>query len=84
MNKQTQMYLGAAVVAVAGYFLWKEMADKKAAASKVAFAGIAGDKTKEFTGKMSADGSMPVGVSQNATIVDSAWGNADGGKGFHK
>ena len=30
MNKKTQMWLGVAVVAVAGYYLWKKNQDKKA------------------------------------------------------
>jgi hypothetical protein len=95
MNKQTQMYVGLGVLAVASYFVWKKMADKKAAAAKAAVAaapapantaaltGNAGIVTKKFVGKMGADG-LPTGVAHNATVADYNWSNASGFKGFHK
>jgi hypothetical protein len=81
MNKQTKMYVGAAVLVVAGYMVYKNMQDKKKAASKQ-FAGIdsntvVGDRQRGMVG-MSAERKMVGLVPANKIVRDSGWVRADG------
>lgn len=70
MDKKTQMYLGAALLVVAGYMVYKKMQDKKkkeAAPAAKAFAGtdmntVVGDR-KQMVGLNAA----------NAVVEDSGW-----------
>ena len=68
MNKQTKMWLGIALVGVAGYMLWKQ--SKKPAASFSG--GVMGDRSK-FTNFASAatvvDGRMTAPGKQKFTVA---------------
>ncbi len=76
MDKKTKMYVGAAVLVVAGYMLWKKMQDKKKAEAPAA-------APKEFAGM---DMNTVVGnrkrmvgmVAANKSVTDSGWVRADG------
>jgi hypothetical protein len=85
MNKQTKMYVGAAVLAVAGYMVWKKMQDKKKALPAKQFAGmesdtVVGDRQRGMVGMvgMSAERKMVGLVSANKYVTDSGWVRADG------
>ena len=74
MDKKTQMYVGAAVLVVAGYMVWKKMQDKKKAQAPAPkqFAGmdyntVVGDR-KRMVGMVAA----------NKDVQDSGWVRADG------
>lgn len=76
MDKKTKMYVGAAVLLVASYMVWKKMQDKKKAEAPAA-------APKEFAGM---DYNTVVGnrrkmvgmVAANKDIQDSGWVRADG------
>lgn len=70
MDKKTQMYLGAALLVVAGYMVYKKMQDKKKKESAPA--------TKEFAGMdyntVVGDRKQMVGLNAaNAVVEDSGW-----------
>ncbi len=74
MDKKTKMYVGAAVLVVAGYMVWKKMQDKKKAQASAPkqFAGmdyntVVGDR-KRMVGMVAA----------NKDVQDSGWVRADG------
>jgi len=74
MNKQTKMYVGGAILVVAGYMLWKKMQDKKKAEAPAPkqFAGIEVDTVV-------GDRKRMVGmVAANKNVTDSGWVRADG------
>jgi hypothetical protein len=74
MNKQTKMYVGGAILVVAGYMLWKKMQDKKKAEAPAPkqFAGIEADTVVGERMRM-------VGmVAANKNVTDSGWVRADG------
>ena len=74
MNKQTKMYVGAAILVVAGYMVWKKMQDKKKAEAPAPkqFAGMEADNVVRDRKRM-------VGmVSANKNVMDSGWVRADG------
>lgn len=71
MDKKTQMYLGAALLVVAGYMVYKKMQDKK---KKEAVAPA----PKEFAGMdyntVVGDRKQMVGLNAaNAVVEDSGW-----------
>ena len=77
MNKKTQMYLGAAVLVVAGYMVWKKMQDKKKSTTPAPkqFSGmdmntVVGDR-KRMVGMMGFN-------AANKNVQDSGWVRADG------
>lgn len=74
MDKKTQMYLGVAVLAVAGFMLWKKSQDKKKAAAP-ATASFAGTDMNTVVGRRAKMVGM---VKQNEQVVDSGWVRADG------
>jgi hypothetical protein len=70
MDKKTQMYLGAGVLVVAGFLVYKNMQDKKK--TTMSFAGmdyntVVGDR-KRMVGLVAA----------NKNVQDSGWVRADG------
>jgi hypothetical protein len=74
MNKQTKLYVGGAILVVAGYMVWKNMQDKKKAQAPAPkqFAGmemntVVGDR-KRMVGMVPA----------NKNVTDSGWVRADG------
>lgn len=74
MNKQTKMYVGAAILVVAGYMVWKKMKDKKKAEAPAPkqFAGMEADNVVRDRKRM-------VGmVPANKNVMDSGWVRADG------
>lgn len=72
MDKKTQMYVGIALLGVAGYMLWDKMKKAKAAAP-VAPAGA----TASFAGNV---GVRKRGlVAANKQVQSSDWVRADGG-----
>lgn len=80
MDKKTQMYLGVAVLAVAGYMLWKKSQDKKKAAApalpaSTTTASFAGTDMNTVVGRRAK---MVGLVKQNEQVVDSGWVRADG------
>lgn len=89
MNKKTQMYVGAAVLVVAGYMIFKKMQDKKKApvalksgedAPPKQFAGmdyntVVGNR-KKMVGMVA--GNMVGMVAANKDVQDSDWVRADG------
>jgi len=77
MDKKTQMYVGAAVLVVAGYMVWKKMQDKKKAPATTPkqFSGmdmntVVGDR-KRMVGMMGFN-------AANLNVQDSGWVRADG------
>jgi hypothetical protein len=76
MDKKTKMYVGAAVLVVAGYMVWKKMQDKKKpATAPKEFAGmdyntVVGDR-KRMVGMMGFN-------AANKNVQDSGWVRADG------
>lgn len=75
MDKKTQMYVGIALLGVAGYMLWDKMKKDKAAkaAAPVAPAGA----TASFAGNV---GVRKRGlVAANKQVQSSDWVRADGG-----
>ena len=84
MNKNTQMYVGAGVVLVAGYLLYNNYQKKQAAAKaaaatpKASFAGldkntVVGNRMAGMTGMTGMTG-MAGCVESNAVIKDSRFG----------
>lgn len=78
MNKQTKMYLGVALVAVAGYMVFQKMKKDKAEAAKpaapapnLAFAGNVGQR-KRMVGLLAANKE----VSQSDWVRPVATGSA--------
>ena len=69
MNKQTKMWLGVALVGVAGYMLWKQSKQKPAAASFVT--GQVGPRTKAFASAATViDGRMSATSKDKFTMSD--------------
>lgn len=82
MDKKTQMYLGVAILAVAGYMIWKNMKDKKDAQAKAAApapaapaASFSGSDMNTVVGKRVK---MVGLVGANKDVMDSGWVRADG------
>lgn len=79
MDKKTQMYVGAAVLVVAGYMVWKKMQDKKKAEAPAAapkeFAGM--DKNTVVGDRKRMVGMMGFNAA-NKNVQDSGWVRADG------
>lgn len=65
MNKQTKMWLGIALVGVAGYMLWKQ--SKKTTSFS---GGVLGDRKKHFaTAATVVDGRMMTPGKQKFTVA---------------
>jgi len=76
MNKKTQMYVGVAVLAVAGYLVYKKMQDKKMMVTPTAETTTM--EVKEFAGMdyntVVGDRKRMVGlVAANKDVQDSGW-----------
>ena len=76
MNKKTQMYVGVAVLAVAGYLVYKKMQDKKMMVTPTAETTTM--EVKEFAGMdyntVVGDRKRMVGlVAANKNVQDSGW-----------
>jgi len=57
MNKQTQMYVGVGVVAIAGYFIWKSTQTKKGFMNLTAKAALSpGCPCKEVSSTITVNG----------------------------
>ena len=77
MDKKTQMYVGVAVLAVAGYLVYKKMQDKKMMGTPMAETPPTTD-VKEFAGMdyntVVGDRKRMVGlVAANKDVQDSGW-----------
>ena len=77
MNKKTQMYVGVAVLAVAGYLVYKKMQDKKMMVTPTAETTTTME-VKEFAGMdyntVVGDRKRMVGlVAANKDVQDSGW-----------
>lgn len=75
MDKKTQMYVGAAVLVVAGYMVWKKMQDKKKEAPVAAPKQFAGMDYNTVVGNRKKMVGM---VAANKDVQDSGWVRADG------
>lgn len=78
MDKKTKMYVGAAVLVVAGYMLWKKMQDKKKASDAPAPKQFAGMDTQSVVGNRKKMVGMMGFNAANKSVMDSGWVRADG------
>ena len=84
MNNKTKMYVGAAVLVVAGYMVYKNMQDKKkqfaGINSNTVVGDVVGDRQRGMVGMvgMSAERKMVGFVPRNKIVSDSGWVRADG------
>jgi len=74
MNKQTQLYLGVAALAAAGYLLWWNQKKSENPATSTT-ASFAGEQINTVVGRRKRMVGM---VPANKNVTDSGWVRADG------